>query len=175
MADDLALSRYITAEEAQAHLEALGTSKPPRFTPEQIDTVFTEHLRAEQALDIDAVMETVAPEAIYESHPLGLVMKGSVAIREYYERSLSEYMSRVRRSGYRLRNYGDSSIVLGVGLVIRQVDGSWLSSFRMGVIEFDLQGRVTSERAYVTRAQRDLLQSSLRDDFTEVPGVYVLT
>jgi hypothetical protein len=165
----------MTPGEVDAHLERLRTPNPPRFTPDEIDAFFAEHLLAEQRVDIDAVMATVAPEAIYESHPMGIVMQGHVAIREYYERSLAKYMATVRRSGYRYKWYGGHSIVLEVAVSIRQPDGSWGSSFRMGAIEFDGRGRVTSERAYMAGAQLDLLKDSLRDDFGDVAGVYRLT
>src|SRR5581483_10618709 len=129
--------RFITYEQAAGHLDAVRGAHPGRFSPRELDEIFVDHLRAEQSLDIDAVMATVAPDAIYESHPLGLVLWGQDAIREYYDRFLPPYMSRVRRSGFRLRAYGESSVVIEATLEIRKADTSWGRCFRTGVIEFD--------------------------------------
>ncbi len=166
---------YITPELAQTHLTSARGRHRPDFTPDQIDEYFERHLRAEQAVDFEAVMGTVAEAAAFELHPLGIVVVGRDAIRQYYERTLPTYIPNVKRSGFRLRSYGGNFIVLEASFAIKQPDSSWRSAFRMGVIEFDGEGQVIAERSYVSDALRDMLLRTLGDQFLEVPGVFLLT
>jgi hypothetical protein len=165
----------LSLADARAHLDTVRRAQLARFTPAEIDAMFSAHAEAEHAVDIDAVMETVQIDAIYELPALGTVLRGPRAVREYYVRTLAQYMESVRRVGdFRLRCYGHNFIVIESMTEVLQSDGSWLPAARTNVLEFGDDGRVFAERGYTAPAQQAMTRRWLGDDFYDVDGVFVL-
>lgn len=146
----------------------MATSK---FTVDQLETYLDAHAQAEFALDIDATMATVIENPFYELHPMGYRIEGAEAVAEMYRRMLPSYMANVRRADLRTKLFGDNSITCEYRFAIRQPDGGWLTAYRMGIVEFAEDGRVLSERDYISTAMADLMTNALGEDFIAVPGV----
>ncbi len=60
------------------------------------------HARLEAEQELDALMDTLCAEPVYEFHPQGLSFRGGDATRRYYEQFIRDFMSRIQ--GYDLRD-----------------------------------------------------------------------
>jgi hypothetical protein len=60
-----------------------------------------EHAAAELRFDVDAVMDTVDDDCVYEWHPDGRVLRGHAACRRMYEVFLPRWRDLERRAGLR--------------------------------------------------------------------------
>lgn len=145
-----------------------------KFSIDELDKFWHAHAEPEFAIDLDAIMATVVDDPMYEFHPLGFRIEGVAAVREMYARLLPVYMATVRRAELRCKSYGDDFIIAEYKFMIRQPGNVWLPAYRMGIMEFAEDGRVTSERDYFSPAQGDMVRDALRDDFVDVPGVTVI-
>ena len=58
------------------------------------------HARLEAERKLDALMQTLCAEPVYEFHPMGLTFSGGDTTRRYYDQFIREFMPRIQ--GYEL-------------------------------------------------------------------------
>ena len=120
--------------------------------------VVEEHVRCENAHDLDGVMRTFGKNALYEDGPWNERHAGSDAVRSYYAqllKSIPDLFIDVQR-----RHVTETSVILEV--VIRgthraawrglPATGAHIAVPLCGVYEFDDADRLTGERVYYDRA-----------------------
>ena len=61
-------------------------------------SIGTEHAVVETACDIEKTMATLEDEPVYEFHPVGGLLRGTDAVRRYYEHLMSAFLPRVESS-----------------------------------------------------------------------------
>jgi hypothetical protein len=133
-----------------------------------------QHVRAEEALDVEAVMATVGPDPVWLVHPLWRI-EGRAAVREMYARAL-------RVAGHRelseesIRAIADPAITAwGDTFCAIEfcIDPARYPLHEGATLTYHFAGPlVVSERLYLTKAAK--VQSSrvfYGDDFDSVPGV----
>ncbi len=144
-----------------------------RFSPEELDYFDAQHSMPEFAVDVEATMATVADEPDFEWHPLGLRIVGRDAVRAMYGRLLPTLMPNVEPDSGVVRTvtYGDAFMFQELSFGVRLADGSSRSAPLAKRIEFDADGRVRSERFYVSGPLVELAAAAFGGDFPDSPGV----
>jgi hypothetical protein len=61
----------------------------------QVLAVGTNHAQVETAGDLDSTMATLVPDPVYEFFPVGLRMRGTDAVRRYYEHLMAHFLPKV--------------------------------------------------------------------------------
>lgn len=81
------------------------------------------HAQLEAERKLEPLMDTLAPGAAYEFHPMGLALRGSANARRYYEQLLGQFMTWVR--GYELLGEwaNESSVVQEYDIQVQVGDG----------------------------------------------------
>ena len=72
----------------------------------------TRHARLEAEKQLDALMDTLIENPVYEFYPLRLTMHGGDTVRRYYQQFMDDFMNKI--SGYRLggeRIYGSERLI----------------------------------------------------------------
>jgi hypothetical protein len=107
------------------------------------------HAQLEAERKLEPLMETLVPHAVYEFHPMGLSMRGSVSVRRYYEQLLGRFMTWVR--GYELLDEwaNEGSVAQEYDIQV-QVDGGPVETHRVVGILFHEPGTdlLGGERVY---------------------------
>lgn len=91
-----------------------------KLTQAQLREIAHRHAQAEAACDVEAIMNTLESNPVYEFYPLGRGFGGARMTRRWYETFVREFMPRV--GGFALRGewLGESGLASRVpGL------GSW--------------------------------------------------
>ncbi len=61
----------------------------------QVHAIGTNHSQVETACELDSTMATLVPDPVYEFFPVGLRMRGSDAVRRYYEHLMAHFLPNV--------------------------------------------------------------------------------
>ena len=109
------------------------------------------HFTTEDAGELDALMATVSPDAVFEFHPMHLQLVGREAIREFYEHFVGHFRSRLR--SFEIRERWESEDVLVLDHVLWVVDdaGTVRVETALGIITVD-EHAVRGERVYLSEA-----------------------
>jgi ketosteroid isomerase-like protein len=136
----------------------------------EMEELIYEHMRAEQARDLDRVMATLCPDPVFEIHPLGIRIEGWDAVAEKYRRTMSGIWADVLED-----------TVVGIwrsndSVVMQDVARCTLSNGKEGTLHaltiFDFQGdRLKGERVYLGALALEMMKRALGSDFNSVQGV----
>ena len=145
------------------------------LTIREMDEILLAHEIAELEGDIEATMETVAPNPHYEFPSHGLAADGREAVRQHYLRSLPRAV--VNKSNVaaekRLNNlYGTNALVREAWVSFTKPNGERVTGLYLVVMEFDPElKKITGERLYCDQVFADMLAADLGPDYVSVPGV----
>jgi len=100
------------------------------WSQERMVELGRRHAQLEADRELEPLMDTLAPGAVYEFHPMGLTMHGSAMVRRYYEQLLGQFMTWVQ--GYDLLGEwaNEGSVVQEYDIRV-QVDGDPIETHRV--------------------------------------------
>ena len=128
----------------------------------------TRHARLEAERDLDALMDTLVGEPVYEFHPLGRTLRGGAAVRRYYEQFFADFMEKI--VGYELVDewVNERSVAQEYAITL-QVDGRPETHRVIGVLyaEGALLG---GERIYGGERIVRLMAGKMFDELEELSG-----
>ncbi len=142
------------------------------LTLEEMEAILALHETCELAQDIDATMETVAPNPYYEFPTSGWRVDGEVGVREHYRRSLSAGGLQNVASRKRVHGTGPNTLFREAWFSFDTGDGRRLTGQYLAVIEFDPETmKIKSERQYSDSIFEQFLAPHVGPDYGDVPGV----
>jgi hypothetical protein len=141
------------------------------LTPERMLTLMEQHGRYEYASDIEGTMATVGDDPVWEFHPLGLRAAGRDAVRAVYELEFEYIFPRTVKSSLRLGCFTERGLLRELNLRLRAPDGSEVPGLVIIAMEFQPDGRISSERAYASGAEVDLIASCFPESIWSMPGI----
>lgn len=77
-----------------------NAKKPATWNAEAMRELGMRHAQLEAEGDLDAVMETLVEDPVYDFWPIGLRMRGRAAVRRYYEHLVGTFYG--EQKSYRL-------------------------------------------------------------------------
>ncbi len=144
--------------------EGVATSADP------VMATFLRHATAEAQLDVEATMATFAANPRWELEPLGLLMEGSAAIREFYRRTLASLNDCLEEAEQTALYAGVDHLVTEYLIAARHPDGVVRPTKLLALFTFS-GPEVTSERVYTDLGYAHLYAIALGSDFLQFPGV----
>ena len=119
------------------------------FDREAMVAVAHAHAAAEADGDIEATMETLDDDPLYELLPMGVTLRGRDAARQYYEHFFSTSQPRI--SGYELRSewINDEGVGQEYQLFVDGPEGTKRHDI-IGILTFGSGGRLSGERLYAS-------------------------
>ena len=107
------------------------------------------HATLEARCDLEGTMATLIDDAVYELHPMGLVLRGSSQVRRYYENLMGNFIPNT--VGYELLSewVSESSVAQEYEIEVR-VDGGTEKHRVIGILFADdaRSGKLGGERVY---------------------------
>ena len=144
----------------------------PQLTPEYMTEAFDRHSDAEMSCQLDATMDTVAPEPVYELWPRGLRIAGRDAVADFYRRQMDAFIPRIVGGERHSAAFGERVVVFEDSVEISREDGPPLKLRITSVVEYDeASGLLQGERLYLDDAFAAIFDDVLGPDFLDVPGV----
>jgi hypothetical protein len=137
-----------------------------------------KHMDAEIRQDIEAVMATLVADPYYEIHPLGLRIRGPLAVREMYKKLLPGSFDYIVESKAMTFNTGDpANVWIGPeGVVIREFctvqppSGARFEISEMAIFSFD-GALLKGEQFYCNAPLSELFKNALGPEFEKLAGV----
>jgi hypothetical protein len=132
------------------------------------------HAAFERSLDLAGTMSTVSDDPVWEFHPLGIRVEGRDAVAKVYERQFIHLLPFVESGTYRNTFFSDTGMCMEGEYRVRLPSG--LSSVAHALISFSFEeGRVSSERTYVSGRFVTLLVDTFDAELRSIPGVISLS
>jgi hypothetical protein len=104
------------------------------------------HARLEGEKNLDALMDTMIPNPVYEFYPLRKTLRGGGKVRRYYRQFMDQFMSTI--VDYRLvEEWVNSTSVIQEYDIIVSADGTLQTHRTVGIL-FVEQGLLGGERIY---------------------------
>ncbi|MCC3312356.1 nuclear transport factor 2 family protein [Nocardia africana] len=141
-----------------------------QFTREQMEELLALHEKAEFELDLDATLETLVDNPVYELPALGWHIEGKDAVRETYERLLRGGDERNMWADKRVHAISENSLSREAYVYIDTADGKRVTGQYFVVMEFE-GDKIAGERMYMDTTFAQVMEEILGPDFGEVPGV----
>lgn len=137
------------------------------WSAERMRDLGRRHARVEAARQLEALMETLVDEPVYEFHTLGLRLRGGARIRRYYRQFFDDYLSKVS-GGERLGEWvSERAYVLESAIQVRGARGPELHQV-MSVLW--AQGeRLGGERIYAGEHVVRAMAGSLFAELEPIP------
>lgn len=66
-----------------------------QWTVENMYELGTRHARVEAQKNLDALMETMVAEPVYEFYPVGRMLRGGEKVRRYYQQFMDNFMNTI--------------------------------------------------------------------------------
>ena len=135
---------------------------PQGWTIEKMAALGTRHAELEAKGDLEPLLATLAPDPVYEFHPLRRCMRGDDRVRRFYEQFCSRFLS--LRSDFALiaEWVGIDSVAQEYDISLR-VDGA-IERFRVLGILYARGDRLGGERVYASERFIRLLTGPLFDE-----------
>jgi hypothetical protein len=107
------------------------------------------HAAAEAAGDLEATMATLDDDPVYELQPMGRVLRGRDAARQYYEHFFAECQPRI--TGYELRSewVNDEGVLQEYVIDIPGLGADPRYAI-IGILTFGSAGKLSGERIYAS-------------------------
>ncbi len=119
---------------------------PARWTVEDMAALGARHAALEAAGDLEPLLATLAPDPVYEFHPVGLRMRGDALVRRFYTQFCERFLP--LRAGYALvAEWASETSVAQEYDVDLRVDGG-VERFRVLGILYARGDRLGGERVY---------------------------
>lgn len=137
-----------------------------KWSAEQMHALGTRHAELEAFGDLDAVMETVVEDPVYEFWPVGLRARGQQAIRRYYRHLIDEFMP--RQLGFTLIDEWTSEKSLAQEYSIRMKDGTGATEYSVIGILFERDGLIGGERIWASEECLRAMIGPLYDELEKI-------
>jgi hypothetical protein len=126
----------------------------PRPDLDAMVAIAHAHAAAEEAGDLEATMNTLGDDPVYELLPIGLELRGRDAARAYYEHFFADFMPRI--TGFTLRSewVTDEGVGQEYQVLVDRGDGPVRHDI-IGILTFGTGDGLSGERLY---ASDDLLR-----------------
>jgi hypothetical protein len=137
-----------------------------------MEAILYQHEIRELAQDIEATMDTVAPDPFYEFPSAGWRVDGVAGVREHYRRALPHGGRSNIASKKRVHGVGPNTLFREAWISWDAEDGTRLTGQYMAVLEFDpVTRKIKSERQYSDASLDRFLDPHLGADYGRIPGV----
>jgi hypothetical protein len=122
------------------------TALPPGWSIEKMAALGARHAALEAEGALEPLLETLAPDPLYEFHPVGLCMRGDAMVRRFYEHFCARFLP--LRAGFALVGewVNETSVAQEYDVSLR-VDGS-VEAFRVLGILYARGELLGGERVY---------------------------
>lgn len=139
------------------------------WSAERMRELGLRHARVEAARQLDALMDTLVPEPVYEFRTLGLCLRGGARIRRYYVQFFDDYLSKVT-GGERLGEWvSERALVLENAIQVRGTRGPELH--RVMSVLYAQGERLGGERIYAGEHVIRSMAGSLFDELEPIPTI----
>jgi hypothetical protein len=133
----------------------------------QVLAVGTNHAQVETAGDLDSTMATLVPDPVYEFFPVGLRMRGTDAVRRYYEHLMAHFLPKVEAATVIDEWCNESSLNQEYDVSVR-VDGRLERHRVLGILEV-AGDRLSGERIYASERALRLMLGDVYDELQPIP------
>ncbi|MBW2271204.1 MAG: hypothetical protein JRH16_21850 [Deltaproteobacteria bacterium] len=132
----------------------------------QVLAVGTNHAQVETACELDNTMATLVPDPVYEFFPVGLRMRGTDAVRRYYENLMKNFLPNVESAEVIDEWCNENSLNQEYDVRVR-VDGKLERHRVLGilVVEGDL---LSGERIYGSERALRLMLGDVYDELEPI-------
>jgi len=108
--------------------------------------IAARHAELEGNLELDALMQTLVAEPVFEFHPPGAALVGGDTLRRYYARFLEHFMPLVEEV-HLIGQTGDGSASVHEYQIRLRIDGR-LEDHQLVAVMFGSEDRMGGERLY---------------------------
>ncbi|MET9214725.1 MULTISPECIES: hypothetical protein [unclassified Nocardia] len=140
-----------------------------KFTLPEMEALLAVHEAAEFELDLDATMETLVENPIYELPTLGWHIEGRAAVRETYQRMLPGGEKRNIWADKRVHAISENTLCREAYVYFDTDEGRKTGRY-IAVIVFS-GNRILGERMFMDSTFAKAMTEILGPDFGDVPGV----
>jgi len=135
---------------------------PAGWTVEKMAALGTLHAELEGRGELEPLLATLAPDPVYEFHPMRRCMRGDATVRRFYEQFCSRFLA--LRSSYALLAewVNETSVAQEYEITLR-VDGK-LESFRVIGVLYARGDKLGGERVFASERFVQLLTGPLFDE-----------
>lgn len=140
-----------------------------KLTRDQMEALQLVHEAAEFDLDLDAVMETLVDNPVYEIPALGWHIEGQDAVRETYRRMLPGADKVNMWADRRAHATSDTELCREAYVYFDTPEGRKTGHYFV-LMEFE-GDRIRGERMYMCDTYAKAMADVLGPDFGEIPGV----
>ncbi|OMC36748.1 hypothetical protein A5740_00300 [Mycobacterium sp. GA-1841] len=144
------------------------------LTLEQMEELLRLHEEAEFNLDLDATMDTLVENPVYELPSLNWYIEGRDAVRELYDRMLRGGEVRNFWADKRTHAVSDSSLIREAWVYFDTDEGVRTTGCYNVVMDFE-GDKILGERMFMDAVYSETLAKVLGPDFGDIPGVYRLS
>jgi hypothetical protein len=143
-------------------------SRPPGWNAEKMAALGARHAELEGSRDqLEPLLETLAPDPVYEFHPMRRCMRGDDLVRRFYEQFFARFVS-LRQSYSLLAEWANEDSVAQEYEIVLDIDGR-IESFRVIGILYRRGDRLGGERVFASDRFVRLLTGPLFDELEPLP------
>jgi hypothetical protein len=135
---------------------------PPKWTIEKMAALGTLHAELEAKGDLEPLLATLAPDPVYEFHPLRRCMRGDERVRRFYEQFCTRFLS-LRHDFALIAEWVSIDSVAQEYEISLRVDGA-IEHFRVLGILYARGDKLGGERVYASERFIRLLTGPLFDE-----------
>lgn len=143
-----------------------------QFTLQQMEELLALHEKAEFDMDLDATMDTLVDNPVYELPALGWRIEGRPAVYETYKRLLPGGDERNLWADKRVHAVSEFELCREA-YVYFDTDEGRKTGLYVAIIAFE-GDKILGERMYMDSTYAKAMAEILGDDFGDIPGVYRL-
>jgi hypothetical protein len=138
------------------------TGAPEDWTLEKMAALGARHAGLEAEGALEPLLETLAPDPVYEFHPVGLCMRGDATVRRFYEQFCERFLP--LRAGFTLVGewVNETSVAQEYDVSLRTDAG--VETFRVLGILYARGDRLGGERVYAPERFIRLMTGELFDE-----------
>ena len=135
---------------------------PPPWSVEKMAALGTLHAELEGRGELEPLLATLAPDPVYEFHPMRRCMRGDARVRRFYSYFCEHFLS-LRDSYALLAEWGDEDSVAQEYEISLRVDGA-VEPFRVLGVLYRRGDRLGGERVFASERFVRLMTGPLYDE-----------
>ncbi len=145
----------------------MSRAKSGGWTAEKMTALGTLHAELEGKGDLESVLATLAPDPVYEFHPIRRCLRGDERVRRFYTHFF-EHFVRLRDSYSLLEEWVSERSVAQEYEIVLRVDGA-VEHFRVIGVLYARGELLGGERVYASDRFIRLLTGPLFDELEPIP------
>ena len=126
-----------------------------------------QHAAVEAQGDLTALLETLAPDPLYEFHPLGRCMRGDAMVRRFYEHFIENFLP-LRAETELIGQWASEREVVQEYRLDLEIDGAKERHHVVGILYVDeasaVLGKLKGERVYASKRFIQLMTGPIFDE-----------